>query len=78
MGRFNRWDTPWLNSKLIVGSIVIGLILLTGVLGRVFWNTDLAYTGSSPLNLPPVGFTNTLTKQVGTLGASARHRKQRA
>ena len=66
MGRFNRWDTPWLNSKLIVGSIVIGLILLTGVLGRVFWNTDLAYTGSSPLNLPPVGFTNTLTKQVGT------------
>ncbi len=66
MGRFNRWDTPWLNSKLIVGSIVIGLILLTGVLGRVFWNTDLAYTGSSPLNLPPVGFTSTLTKQVGT------------
>ena len=66
MGRFNRWDTPWLNSKLIVGSIVIGLILLTGVLGRVFWNTNLAYTGSSPLNLPPVGFTSTLTKQVGT------------
>jgi peptide/nickel transport system permease protein len=66
MGRFNRWDTPWINSKLISGAIVIGLILLVGVLGRVFWNTNLAFTGSSPLNLPPVGFTNTLTKQVGT------------
>ncbi len=66
MGRFNRWDTPWLNSKLIAGAIVIGMILLVGVLGRVFWNTNLAYTGSSPLNLPPVGFTNTLSKQVGT------------
>ncbi len=66
MGRFNRWDTPWLNSKLIIGAVIIGMILLAGILGRVFWNTDLAYTGSSPLNLPPVGFTNTLTKQVGT------------
>lgn len=66
MGRFNRWDTPWLNTKLITGAVIIGLILLMGVLGRIFWDTSLAYTGSSPLNLPPVGFTNTLTKQVGT------------
>src|SRR5688572_16922627 len=58
MGRFNRWDTPWLNSKLITGATIIGLILLMGTLGRLFWNTDLAYTGSSPLNLPPVGFVN--------------------
>jgi peptide/nickel transport system permease protein len=59
MGRFNRWDTPWLNSKLVAGLTIIGTILLIGLLGRFFWNTDLAYTASSPLNLPPVGFTNT-------------------
>jgi len=58
MGRFNRWDTPWVNPKLIAGLSIIGLILLLGILGRLFWNTDLAYTASSPLNLPPPGFVN--------------------
>lgn len=65
MGRLNRWDTPWFNSKLIAGAVIIGLILSIGILGRLFWNTDLAYTASSPLNLPPVGFVNT-RGQVGT------------
>ena len=65
MGRFNRWDTPWLNAKLLSGLAIICLILLLGILGRLFWDTNLAYTGSSPLNLPPVGFVNSLTKQVG-------------
>jgi peptide/nickel transport system permease protein len=58
MGRFNRWDTPWLNAKLIIGISIIVAILLFGLLGRLFWNTDLAYTASSPLNLPPPGFVN--------------------
>jgi peptide/nickel transport system permease protein len=58
MGRFNRWDTPWLNSKLLIGFFIIVTILLMGVLGRLFWNTNLAFTGSSPLNLPPPGFVN--------------------
>jgi peptide/nickel transport system permease protein len=58
MGRFNRWDTPWFNPKLLTGVAIIAAILLLGLLGRFFWNTDLAYTGSSPLNLPPVGFTS--------------------
>src|SRR5579862_4026930 len=58
MGRFNRWDTPWLNSNLIAGLTIITLILLLGVVGRLFWDPKLAFTGSSPLNLPPVGFTN--------------------
>ena len=66
MGRFNRWDTPWLNTKLIVGAAIIAAILLMGVLGHFFWNTNLAFVASSPLNLPPVGFVNSLTKQVGT------------
>ncbi|MBI5670322.1 MAG: ABC transporter permease [Chloroflexi bacterium] len=65
MGRLNRWDTPWFNSKLITGVVIIGLILLIGILGRLFWNADLAYTASSPLNLPPVGFVNT-RGQAGT------------
>lgn len=58
MGRFNRWDTPWLNKKLLTGVAIIGTILLVGILGRLFWNTDLAFTASSPLNLPPPGFVN--------------------
>ena len=27
-------------------------------LGNQLWDTELALTGSSPLNMPPVGFTN--------------------
>ena len=58
MGRFNRWDTPWLNPKLLTGFTIIGTILLLGILGRLFWDTNLAFTASSPLNLPPPGFVN--------------------
>jgi peptide/nickel transport system permease protein len=58
MGRFNRWDTPWLNGKLLTGATIIGLILLLGIVGRLVWDTNLAFTASSPLNLPPVGFYN--------------------
>ncbi len=36
------------------------MILLLGIFGRLFWNTKLAHTGSSPLNLPPVGLTTSL------------------
>lgn len=65
MGRFNRWDTPWLNTKLIVGVSIIAAILLLGIIGRLFWDTNLAFTASSPLNLPPPGFVNS-RGQVGT------------
>ncbi len=63
MGRFNKWDTPWLNSKLLIGLGIIATIFLFGLVGRFFWDTDLAFTASSPLNLPPVGFTNTRGQQ---------------
>jgi peptide/nickel transport system permease protein len=66
MGRFNQWDTPWLNGKLLSGFFIISLIVMLGVLGRVFWDTDLALTGSAPLNLPPVGFYYELRDSVGT------------
>lgn len=52
--RANRWDSPWLNTKFVSGSSIVVLILLFGLLGPLFWNTDLAFTASSPTNLPPM------------------------
>jgi peptide/nickel transport system permease protein len=52
--RVNIWDSPWLNSKFVTGGTIIILVLLFGLLGPLFWNTDLAYTASSPVNLPPM------------------------
>ena len=57
-GRFNRFDNPWINPKLLWGVGILLAILLLGVLGRLLWNTDLVFTGSAPLKLPPVGFEN--------------------
>lgn len=65
MGRFNRWDTPWFNTKLIAGVVIIALIILFGVVGGMLWNTKLALTGYSPQDLPPVGVTNGFTGAVG-------------
>lgn len=56
--RVNRFDNPWLNPKLVAGVLLIGIVVFAGVFGRLFWNTDLAFAASSPLNLPPVGFLN--------------------
>ena len=52
--RINIWDSPWLNSKFVSGVVLILLILLFGVIGPLFWDTQLAYTASSPTNLPPM------------------------
>lgn len=60
--RFNVWDTPWLNFKLMLGCFIILAITLMGVIGQFFWDTALAYTGSSSLNLPPFGFENSRGK----------------
>ena len=57
-GLFNRFDNPWLNWKFLGGAGILGLIMLLVFLGNQFWDTDLSLTGSSPLNLPPPGFTN--------------------
>jgi peptide/nickel transport system permease protein len=58
MKRLKRFDNPWLNTKLLTGTGIILSILLLALLGRLFWNTDLVYIGSAPLNLPPLGFDN--------------------
>lgn len=52
--RLNRWDSPWLNGKLLAGSAVLLIVILMGVLGPLFYDTDLAYVASSPTNLPPI------------------------
>jgi peptide/nickel transport system permease protein len=50
----NRWDSPWLNSKFIGGCIMVGFVVLMGLVGPLFWNTDLARVASTELNLPPM------------------------
>lgn len=63
-GRFNRFDNPWLNPKLIWGVVILGGILFLGFIGGIIWNTELVFTGSTPLKLPPLGFEN-LRRQEG-------------
>jgi peptide/nickel transport system permease protein len=49
----SRRDMSWLNGKLIVGGSMIMIVILFGFIGPFFYNTDLAYVGSSPRNRPP-------------------------
>jgi len=52
--RLNRWDSPWLNPKLVIGAVLVLGVVLVGTLGPLFWNANLARAASSPLNLPPM------------------------
>ncbi len=56
--RLKRFDSPWMNPKLLTGAGIIVGILLFGLLGRFLWDPELVFIGSAPLNLPPVGFEN--------------------
>lgn len=49
----NRWDSPWLNGKFLVGLAMVTLVALMGIIGPLFWDTSLARVASSPQNLPP-------------------------
>ncbi len=63
--RMRRFDNPWLNPKLIWGvGLLLGIVLL-GILGRLFWDTDLVFTGSGMPRQGPVGVEN-IRGQVGT------------
>lgn len=56
--KMRRFDNPWLNPKLLWGAgILIGIMAL-GLIGRLLWDTELVFTGSGPLKLPPIGFEN--------------------
>ena len=50
----NVWDTPWLNAKFVSGCSLVLLVLMFGLVGPLFWDKDLAFTASSPTNLPPM------------------------
>ena len=51
---FNRFDSPWLNPKLLTGLAMILLVALMPVIGPLIYNTKFVLYGSSPQNLPPV------------------------
>ncbi|HEV8634016.1 MAG TPA: ABC transporter permease [Chloroflexota bacterium] len=58
VSRWNRWDSPWLNAKLIAGAVMVAAVLFMGLVGSVFWDTTLARVGSAELNLPPIWVTD--------------------
>ena len=51
--RFNSWDSPWLNPKLIIGLFILITIALGSVIGGQFWDLRLARVATSPQDLPP-------------------------
>ena len=56
--RMKRFDNPWLNPKLIWGLGLLLSIIALGILGRLFWDTDLVFTGSGMPRQGPVGIEN--------------------
>ncbi|WP_375551622.1 ABC transporter permease [Rhodophyticola porphyridii] len=63
--RMKRFDNPWRNPKLIWGAGLLLGIVAMGILGRIFWDPDLVFTGSGLTRQPPVGLEN-LRGQIGT------------
>src|SRR5262245_43337045 len=51
--RFNRWDSPWLNPKLLVGMSMVVVVVALGLLGPLFYDITRARAAQVPLNLPP-------------------------
>ena len=52
--RLNRFDSPWLNAKFVAGMAMVVIVVMTGIVGPLFWDTRLARVATSPLNLPPM------------------------
>ena len=51
--RVSRWNSPWLNSKLLIGFSMVLVVMLMPLYGPLIWDVTLARVASSPLNLPP-------------------------
>jgi peptide/nickel transport system permease protein len=49
-----RLSISWMNRKLGIGLGLLSAVILFGLIGPFFWDTELAYVGSSPRNLPPI------------------------
>ena len=63
--RFNRFDSPWMNPKFIIGIIIVVTAFALQFIGPLVWDTDLATAASAPLNLPPVWVTGDLGPGFG-------------
>jgi peptide/nickel transport system permease protein len=50
----NRWDSPWLNPKFVIGCILILFVLLMSLVGPLVYDVNLARVASTELNLPPM------------------------
>jgi peptide/nickel transport system permease protein len=59
----NHWDSPWLNRKFVTGLVMVSAVLLMGLIGPRFWSERLALTASSPLNLPPIFYSDSQFSQ---------------
>lgn len=59
--------SPWLNRRLVSGTILVGSVLVFSAVGHLARDTDLARVASSPLNLPPFWVDGgTLAHPLGT------------
>ncbi len=61
--RVKHWNSPWINGKFITGAVLLGLVILLGLAGPLFWDRDLALVASSPTNLPPMWMQEGWSKQ---------------
>jgi peptide/nickel transport system permease protein len=61
--RVKHWNSPWINGKFIAGSVLLGLVILLGLAGPLFWDKKLALVASSPTNLPPMWMQEGWSKQ---------------
>lgn len=39
--RINRWDSPWLNPKFLIGLGMVLSVMLMGSIGRILWQEKL-------------------------------------
>jgi peptide/nickel transport system permease protein len=69
--KINRWDSPWLNAKFILGLCMVLFVMLMGVVGQLFWDKTLSYPASSPLNLPPAWVQGDADAEESAAGAEA-------
>ena len=52
--------SPWLNTKFIVGTVVIVFMFSLQWIGPLVWDTSLARAASAPINTPPMWVTGDL------------------
>ncbi|MFN8225000.1 MAG: ABC transporter permease [Gaiellales bacterium] len=48
-------ESPWINTKLIIGVTVLAAVLSLAVLGRFIVGTDKALIGANDVNIVPIG-----------------------